>query len=250
MSNADVTFEIEFGDGVYVALTPTMLDHLPRVVEDEIGNLLKRVAERMAWMLRDKYQTLIRERPRDEGESLRDQVLQAIVTGFQRRVGTVEVGVFDLGGVERKTRTAGHGDRSLFEIMEEGYESSGPYCFVSLEAAQHLAQDCADQLHLSDKRREELLNYVNEKFRGRHGEGIMTNCFTWLFVGYPEFGTPFEHGFLPHPGWEGWNVLSEADGPLAAQAVGTGMKGGMNWMDALLAQAFANAGKRLKAMGA
>jgi hypothetical protein len=201
----------------------------------------------MAWMLKERYTELIRKRPRTEGQSLRDRVLSAIVSGVNLRVGEIEVGVFDLGKIERQTMSEGAGDRSLFEIMEEGYDTTMPYGFIPLPAAVHLAEVCANEFKLKSPDRSEFISHVREAFSGRHGEGIMVNVFAPLFFRYPDFGTAFEHGFLPHGAWDGWNVLTEIDGPLGARAAAKGGNN-KNWILLLLDEGFRNAGTRLKAM--
>ena len=242
----NVTFEMEFGDGVYVPVTDAVVRAIPAMVDTELKRVLLRVANRMAEMLRDRYADVIRSRPRTEGRSLRDRVLDAITAGVALRVGEIDVGVFDLGKVERQTQDEGAGDRSLFEIMEEGYDTAMPYGFVPLPAAVHLAEACAAAFDLKDEQRAAFVAHVREVFAGRHGEGIMVNVFAPLFFWFPDFGTAFEHGFLPHGGWDGWNVLTQIDGPLGARAAAKA--GGQNWILLVLEEGFAAAGKRLKAL--
>jgi hypothetical protein len=240
----DVFFEMDFGDGRgYRRITADQVERLGPNIEKAMEKELQRAGEKLEGLLREKYLVSIGERPRVDGaESLRDRVMAAIYAHVDRQSGGFTLGVFDNQIAEAEYPSDNvKGDRSLFELLEEGYDGSKAHGFVPLDDALSLADECANDLDLPDSARANLKGHVAEAFQGKHGEGIMVDVFNEpLFFAYPEFGTAFEHGYLPHAGWEGWGVLAD---PSVLPDERT--KYGSQWIDDLFKRSVTNAAVKL-----
>ena len=246
----DVYMTMDFGVNLgEQRVGPETFKQMPDIFEEELQKAMARAGERMERSLRSHYGQLIRERPRLEGEHLKAVILKAITAYVFTSGESVELGVFNITFAEQATHNEEFGtatrSRSLFEIMEQGAQASRSFTFISLDEAKTLAEAAIFHDHLPADEAEKFRQDVAGIFAGRHGEGIMTDAFKPIFRRVPDFGTPFEHGYLPHPKWEGWHVLDyKANGPDVAKAASN--TGGNNWILALLEEAMTNTAKRLQ----
>ena len=239
---------MEFGDGHWQKIGPETFRRLPELFSEELEKVLREAAVKLEVQLRTLYAVTVRERPRNEGEHLKEIIFKAITSAVGRSGEVVDLGVFNLSFAEEATHNETFGTaqsrRSLFAIMEEGSDPSLTHGFIALDEALHLARAAAAEAHLPEEQLGEFLAYVQEQFAGRHGEGIMVEVTRPLFYRFPEFGTPLEHGVLPHPGWEGWHILdTRADGSARSGAARTE---GSHWIGMLLEKAVQNTAKRVQ----
>lgn len=243
----DIWFEMDFGDGDWQELDPGDLESFEPYFQEELRKSLEAAAEKIATNLRGLFQEAIHEQPRKEGDGLKTVLMQALTREVWLTAEGVNMGVFQLEKVQAETTSSEYGtqgQRSLFDIMEEGYGPSDTYGFIYLETAMELATQALHISSLSEKQGEEFMRHVQKAFAGRHGLGIMVQLKAKLFFRIPEFGTALEHGVLPHAGWQGWHILDEVDGPdNAKQAANSGTP---NWLLTLLEKAMIRAAKRLK----
>lgn len=246
----DVWFEMDFGDGQYQKIGPETLEKLPELFEEELQKGLEKIAEKLETNLRTLFREVISERPRKEGKSLRRVIYQGLSHEVGKYADSVDMGVFKLEQVREQTTGPEYGtsnQRSLFDILEEGYGPSDEYGFVGLEQAMDLAMEAIHVSALSEKQAEVFSRHIQKVFSGRHGDGIMVKLRMPLFYQLPDFGTPLEHGILPHAGWAGWHILDEVDGPDAARI--SAKEGTPNWILTLLDKAMKQTARRLKNTG-
>lgn len=243
----DIWFEMDFGDGDWQELDPGDLESFVPYFEEELSKALETAAEKIASNLRGLFQEAIHERPRKEGDNLKNVLMKALTREVWLTTEGVNMGVFELEKVQAETTSAEYGTeggRSLFDIMEEGYGPNDNYGFIYLETAMDLATQALHTSSLSESQGEDFMRHVQKAFAGRHGIGIMVNLKEKLFYRIPSFGTPLEHGVMPHAGWAGWHILTEVDGPTdARQAAHSGTP---HWLLTLLEKAMKRAAKRLK----
>lgn len=204
----DCGFEIDWGQG-YVPLQRAHLTNFQKVFQAEIMALLHVLADKFADEFRDIFEKEIRERPRLGNKSLREIILGALTKQVGESRGIVTLGVFNLREAKEKTtgREFGTRNRSLFDIMEEGFEPSSAWGFCERAYALELAQEAIDRGFISQEHATGFLIDVDNAFFGRHGDGIMVNVKAPLFFRIPDFGVPLEYGILPHGGWAGWHAL-------------------------------------------
>jgi hypothetical protein len=235
MSDSGVKVRIVAG-GNPTAVSLESLERLPEILEEEIDKVMVAAGERIESNLRELYERVIRERPRKEGESLKKVVLESLHHMVDKVGGVVKVGVFDEGEAEANTsgQEFGADGRGLFHILEEGYGPSEEWGFCPLDLAQDLARKAAEEGGHNPQQVQAFVDEITEKFSGRHGDGIMVDVAKPLFFKFPDFGTPLEHGILPHGGWAGWHVLDTQEEP---------KKG--HWLYSLLDEAADRAFRRL-----
>ena len=241
----DIYFEIDFADGNgYRRISPDALNHIPQVLNEELDREMLLAAEQLEAKIRFIYGKRIREKNRGEGEKLRDRVFRAIKHHIDMTGESIGLGVFDVDQVRRDTSTpedrVSRFSRSLFDMMEEGYSASKAYGFLPLDYAVELAQSAATRFEYSPTATARFLEYVKQKFAGKHGEGIMVEVFQPLFWTCEEFGDPIDYGIVPHSAWEGWHVLDTVRLP--------GDPSGEHWAMILVEKAMANATRKLQTM--
>jgi len=246
----DVWFEMDFGTGEYQKIGPETLAKLPGIFEEELQKGLEQIAEKLETNLRTLFREVIAERPRKEGKSLRRVIYQALVHEVGKHADDVDMGVFKLEQVQEQTTGPEYGtsnQRSLFDILEEGYGPNDEYGFIGLEHAMDLAMEAIHVSSVSEKDAENFIRRVQKVFAGRHGDGIMVRLRAPLFYRLPDFGTPLEHGVMPHAGWSGWHILDEVDGPDAARLAAK--DGTPHWITKALDRAMKRTAQRLKKIG-
>src|ERR1035437_2296400 len=137
---------MQIGTGEYERISLDALVKFPEYFAEEFEKALERIGEKMLSNLRVLYETVIHERPRQEGESLRDVLNRGMKDYVERSEGVVELGVFDLAFVKTATHSEAFGtekqSRSLFEILEEGYTPNDEWGWCPLELAMVLAEEC------------------------------------------------------------------------------------------------------------
>jgi hypothetical protein len=237
MTEVDLKVRMTLGDGQVANVRLAALEKLPQFLEEEIDKVMVAAAERIESSLRDLYERVIRERPRKEGESLKKVVMDSLHHMVDSVGGVVQVGVLDEGEAESRTSGEAFGTdvRGLFHILEEGFGPSEEWGFCPLDLAKDLASKAAEEGGHTPQQIKEFVNEISEKFSGRHGDGIMVDVTKPLFFKFPDFGTPLEHGILPHGGWEGWHVLDTQKDPTRG-----------HWIYTLLDQAADKAAQRLR----
>jgi hypothetical protein len=243
------------GDGAYRALSPDALQKLPDYFAEEFEAALNAAGEKMLANLRALYERVVRERPRFEGARLRRVIMQAMSDYVARYGDQIELGVFDLEFVKTTTHSELYGTekqpRSLFEILEEGYGPNDEYGWCPHDLALELAEQCLNVLgvpHVNDAdQRSDFLIYVDNAFFGRHGDGIMVKLTEPLFYRFPAFGTPLEHGILPHAGWAGWHVLDQAGNTPNGGGFNVAT-GEVHWMTEAIEEAMKKAAQRVQSI--
>jgi len=255
----DVWFEMDFGDGKgYRRISIETVEKLQPVFIEELAKLMEGAASRLEYAIRIAYDSQMNSaNDRVSGKSLKERILSAIYFQINQRSDGIELGVFDLGKVIAETSQPEDtvvGGRSVFEMVEDGYEPSKAFGFIPHEYAIELAKSAALEHSWSQERTFAFVARVDQSFRGKEGEGIMVNCLEPLFHEFPSndtndkekyFGTPFDFGILPHSGWEGYHVLRDMGGMLATEDKDGG---GRHWLEALMDRAVRNTAIRLEAM--
>ena len=203
-------------------ITPNQLRYMHRDIRSGLKKAMAKLAADLKSELVYKYQLAIRTVERDSENSLRKKMEKAMIWEVGMDPGEIWMGVFDLAAMEDAwQQDRGGNNRGWFNLFEDGRVQPGhgsdTHTFVTLAEAIDLANDCAEEFHLNEEKRDDLIRYVQEVFAGRHGEGIMVANDKPLFFKYPTFGSPDLHqrttaGELlhkrGHPGFMAWNVIS------------------------------------------
>jgi hypothetical protein len=208
-------------------IDPEKLLKLPDVIRRNVEDGIRKMGQDVLDDLRFGYARAIRERPRREGQHLMQRLMNALNMTVRTPQRDVWVGVFELSVIDRLTRNEGRGtqDKGWFLNLEDGRgeerkHGSKYFAFVELEWAVKLAEEAADRMKLQPTERANFLLDVGEKFKGRHGEGIMVNLEEPLFFQYPNYGhvPGDEHGRGKarnligrhgHPGYPALDVLEK-----------------------------------------
>ena len=244
---------MRIGTGEPTRLSPVALEKLPEYFAEELEKALNEIGAKMLSNLRALYETVIHERPRNEGQDLRDVIMRGMTDYVERNGDVIELGVFNLSFVKETTHSESYGTanqhRSLFEILEEGYGPNDEWGWCPLELGMVLAEEALDKERVpkvsEDDQRATFLSYVAKKFQGRHGDGIMVKLEDPLFLRYPDFGTPLAHGIMPHAGWKGWHVFDNK-GNLPADGGFNRLTGEVHWMTTAVSDAMTKAAKRVQ----
>lgn len=131
--------------------------------------------------------------------------------------------IFKLRVMDLATRNQGKGteNRGWFLWLEDGHgdeykHGSEQWGFCSLSYAEHLCEECIQELGLYPPESDRFREHVKENFRGRYGNGIMVKLSKPIFPMYPEFGgahgedyVPAKRFIQPHPGYKAWDVIEK-----------------------------------------
>jgi hypothetical protein len=245
------------GRGLGHQINPRRLDDIPTFIHQELVKASTNIGKRLLRQLRMAYAVAIRERPRKEGETLRQRLNRALVMDVMQTPQEVAVGIFNLFTIDELTRHEGKGteDEGWFFLYEDGHDGlahgSRRFVFVDLDHAVTLAEDCARWAKLDAEKAAEFVSYVKKVFAGRHGEGIMTKIDAPLFYEFPDYGTPRDHGYeRTHDGLEAWNILythgSLDDARKATRYSVEGRPVGEHWALQELEKAFDRAAARVR----
>lgn len=235
---------MDFGDGRgFREVSVNVLEKIPDIFQQEVTKVFNEAADIMLKDIWASYRTVVRAHPRVAGESIRDVIVRALEKEVVQVGPVVQLGVFNLELAREETSGEEWDIKrgSVFEALEEGYETKYPWGFMPKKFAEKLADRAA--LFLPEGQRLEFKIRISNAFFGRHGDGIMVNVEEPLFFDVPEFGTSLEFGIVPHPKWEGWHVLDKINGPGHARVAAA--NGEDHWLLALLDKAMANTLRRV-----
>lgn len=220
MAVRDIEFLWSFRGGSNpIPVTAAGVRQIGRTLFVEMRKELREVANELMLELKRAY-AAHRGPGRLDGErELADKIISALhftvhyLHGDPSQMPELFMGVLNLQVVRAATGETLPSGRfvSVYDLVEDGHtglqHGSRWYGFLPIESARQLAMQCAAELHLPQDRANKLLKYVDEKFQGKYGRGIMVKLEDPLFYGFPEFGTALEHGVEPHPGFTAWNVV-------------------------------------------
>jgi hypothetical protein len=207
-------------------ISPENLLNLPNVIRNNLAEGMKSFGSDMIANLIQGYVRAIRVRPRIEGEHLLERLKSAMTMSVNTPQREVWIGVFELSVIDKLTRNEGQEteQQGWFINLEDGHgdeqkHGSKDFYFIELDYAVLLAEEAADEMHLEAGDRAKFVADVNDRFKGRHGEGIMIKLDEPLFWEYPQFGAlPGNNGRgkarnivgnRGHPGYAALDVLDE-----------------------------------------
>jgi len=218
MPQSDISVSLVVG-GQTMPVNGARMRQVGRVMMQFLKFELEKIAAEMVARLRRLYQ--VHKRQRIDGEpSLQERLAHALYqeTVLIDRGGgvpDVQMSLFNLEQVYRRTSNRGKGDPAYpgwFALFESGYQGrmgeSRVYGFLPLGQALALAQQAGERLNLDAGDKQNLLQYVQDRMAGKHGEGIMVALHEPLFFAYPEFGRA-EKFVEPHEGFNAWNIYRQ-----------------------------------------
>lgn len=216
---SDITFKFNtHGIRGGVEITPDQLRRFPAAAKEEMIKQFKVIGDKLLFELKFLFFKMIHERPRNpaykngNSEPLLSRMQAAFKTQIVDENGNLTVNIFDIAHMDMATRNEGFNTASegwflRFSDGHDGRRHGGVgWGFVPHDLAVALAKEAADLYITDPAKKAAWIMEMDEVFKGRHGEGIMSRLDVPMFKMFPKFGDVGKF-VEQHPGYFSWPAI-------------------------------------------